>query len=172
MCVCGWTHRTLCADPPVSRAVKGSFGLKGHFPRPDSRRGDNMKDSSCRTETTHKHRAISSRTERKLTLHPVSLMDLFFYDCWLSEDNSSSTKSDWLSLSDWQNTGCSQISEFDVTIICRSKMHRQTSTSELVSVSVCRLRRWERVDSGVFTSVLCPRCRYVHCGWKAPVPQA
>lgn len=156
--MCGWTHRTLCADPPVSRAVKGSLGLKGHFPRPDSRRGDNMKDGSCRRETTHKHRTVSRRTERKLTLRPLSLMDLFFYDCWLSEDNNSSTESDWLSLSDWHHTGCSElnstdaaskISEFDVTIICRNKnkMHQQTSKSELVSVSICRLNMWTQVCS-------------------------
>lgn len=41
---------TPLSDPPVRLAVKGSLGLKGHFPLPDSPEPDSMNSGSCRRQ--------------------------------------------------------------------------------------------------------------------------
>lgn len=65
---CGW-------DPPVSLAVKGSLGLKGHFPLPDSTVWDNVNNGSCRTDGDHTQREWPTNTGAKRKLCPCLQTD-------------------------------------------------------------------------------------------------
>lgn len=69
-------------DLPVSLAAKGSLGLKGHFPLPDSTVWDSVNNGSCRREDRGDHTNtewwINRRAKMKLpSLHFITEQKLF-----------------------------------------------------------------------------------------------
>lgn len=74
-------------DLPVSLAAKGSLGLKGHFPLPDSTVWDSVNNGSCRREDRGDHTNtewwITRRAKMKLpSLHFITEQKLFREADW------------------------------------------------------------------------------------------
>lgn len=74
-------------DLPVSLAAKGSLGLKGHFPLPDSTAWDSVNNGSCRREDRGDHTNtgwwINRRAKMKLpSLHFITEQKLFREADW------------------------------------------------------------------------------------------
>lgn len=168
VCVCVWvdTQNIMCG-PTSQPSGEGLPRTEGTFSsaRLQERRQHEgrLLQERDHTQTQNHQPQDGEETDPASTLSDGSLL------LWLLTVRGQQqlyrerlTESKWLTPHRMFRTeAASKISEFDVTIICRNKnkMHQQTSKSELVSVSICRLNMWTQVCSGVFTSVLCPRCR-------------
>lgn len=158
VCVCVWvdTQNIMCG-PTSQPSGEGLPRTEGTFSsaRLQERRQHEgrLLQERDHTQTQNRQPQDGEETDPASTLSDGSLL------LWLlTVRGQQQLYRERLSLSDWHHTGCSElnsteaaskISEFDVTIICRNKnkMHQQTSKSELVSVSICRLNMCTQVCS-------------------------
>lgn len=156
VCVCVWvdTQNIMCG-PTSQPSGEGLPRTEGTFSsaRLQERRQHEgrLLQERDHTQTQNRQPQDGEETDPASTLSDGSLL------LWLLTVRGQQqlyrerlTESKWLTPHRMFRTeAASKISELDVTIICRNKnkMHQQTSKSELVSVSICRLNMWTQVCS-------------------------